>query len=206
MAGFPGSIRGRPAWGPQRCLFRRRICRSSRISGRPLRHARSISVGVPTIYKATKSTDSSLNLGEDQLEISNFEIDSIFMPSFFYQTRVWSVLMTSRVEAFNCAWWKGLLNNMEVAADVYKQKCWCWAQCWWLIGIQRFLYKSNFFGKCTWLSVQVSYTFGNTSSFGVNFAGMDIGRDRTSSWDLRVIQNGREIKIICKDTIVSRKI
>ena len=80
MAGFPGSIRGRPAWGPQRCLFRRRICRSSRISGRPLRHARSISVGVPTVYKATKSTDNSLNLGEDQLEISNFPIPK-FEPS-----------------------------------------------------------------------------------------------------------------------------
>ena len=43
--GFPGSIRPNPAWGSLRCLSRRRICRSSRISGRPLR--------TPDVYLTT---------------------------------------------------------------------------------------------------------------------------------------------------------
>ena len=50
IGGFPGSIRRTPAWGPQRRLFRRWLCRSSWISSRTPAATRSISAHLQYLY------------------------------------------------------------------------------------------------------------------------------------------------------------
>ena len=68
IGGFPGSIRRTPAWGPQRCLFRRRICRSSWISGRTPVATRCIS-------------DYNIPLSAKHLHSSNIQYHSVNLPS-----------------------------------------------------------------------------------------------------------------------------